>query len=319
MGRDKSDGSTMPAFVFPVVAWAPEPATGVPGDDGVRQFLTAVDIQTAYLPEDLRLGWTFVDVNGCCWEAVSSRVVGGAYPWWARLSRGWIWDRRYTLAVAFVERPPMSFDAVKSRLFAAVSANPEAYPDYYAADRRQELRQAASLRDLIKTEEQLAVERLQPVSLWWQWLFWEGRCSRRGFLAGFAGIAVGLWVGVALLRVQMPWFLVITAAAALLATSLVVRRLHDLGRTGWWITAWFLFNWLCAQAYELLTAASLKSLAAVGWQAVTLGLLGLLAVLPGTRGDNRYGFGRRGPQASHGYSARQVQGELAPGAAEGET
>ena len=248
------------------------------------------------MPEDdLRLGWTFVDVEGRCWKAVSSRVVGHAYPWWARLTRGWVWHRRYSLAIEFAQRPTMSFDAVRSRLLAVVKANPK----FYGADRRdyvQQLRSAVSLRDIIKTAEELAsarearaIENLRPETFWWQWLFGEGRCSRLAFMIALVLVPTVIGFETAW-RIPMPIFLVLLLPCMILWTSAIVRRLHDLRRTGWWLAAWLLFGLVCALAHEQISNSIVRAMAENIWLAGTMAVLGFLAFAPGTRGPNRYGF-----------------------------
>lgn len=305
------DASQLPAFAFPVMAWAPEPATGDIGDDGIREFRTPGDVATTYMPEsDLRLGWTFVDVEGRCWEVVSSQVIDSAYPSWTRATHGWIGEPRYRLALEFAERPPMAFDAVKSRLFAAVKANAQ----FYRFDRRgrlQELRDAQSLRDLIKTEDELAAEReahaiarLSSQALWWQWLFWEGRCSRRSFLAGFVVVCTAIWLVVDVLKLQMPMFLIILIGCLVLGMSMVVRRLHDLRLSAWWTALWFVWSFLCGSIHDLARDTGGPIVAGWLWWISNVFIFGCLALWPGTRGPNRYGHSRQGARQIAGGTAR---------------
>lgn len=280
----------LPSFSFPVIAWGSEPATGDPGDDGTRSFVTARDVVTTFFPNsDLRQGWTFVDQDGRSWQAVSSTVIGRA-DWWAHLFPRWLVTPAYRLALEFEERPPVSFDAVKARLHLAVTANPQILG--YARQRRAELRAAKSLADLIKSDEALAIERLKPSS-WWDWVAGEGRCPRRWFLVvGFAILFTASWLLGASTVVPFPIWLGAVMALAALTISLVVRRLHDLRLSGRWAWVWFPISMVCAFVYERAHNDVLAEAAARAWQGVTLGALVLLAVWPGTRGDNRYGFGR---------------------------
>lgn len=292
--------AALPLFTFPVVAWAPEPATGSPCDDGTRELLTPPDLTSIYFPEtDLRLGWTFVDAEGRCWEAVSSRVAGRADPWWMRALPKWLHHPKYRLEVVYAERPPLPFHKVKSRLFAAVTANPQAYGGDWGASRRKELRAAESLRDLIQSQEQRAIAQLKPSASWWQWVFWEGRCSRLTFLTAGTVVATAIWFTLAW-RVQMPAFLVILLLCSGFGISAIVRRLHDLRRTGWWVATWLLFNFVCAQIHDSAEDPAIKATAAVLWQAATMAALGVLAVAPGTPGPNRYGFA---PHRERGHGA----------------
>lgn len=291
---DAADGAArptppiLPDFTFPVVAFAPEAATGAPGDDGTREFLTPRDLTTTWFPEtDLRLGWTFADVDGRCWACVSSWVIGRADAWWTRASPDWIHHPRYALALEFEPRPPMSFDAVKARLFAAVKANPQAHREY-AGERFAQLRAAKSLADLIKSDEAWAIERHRPTPLWWRWLFWEGRASRRGFAAA-AALLVLAWALLAALHFPRPAIVPVFLLGLLLACSMVVRRLHDLRRGGWWIAVWFAWSFLCAQVHDTGGDPRVQMLAVSAWWISTLCVLGLLAIWPGTPGPNRYG------------------------------
>jgi uncharacterized membrane protein YhaH (DUF805 family) len=283
----------LPSFTFPVIAWGPEPATGDPGDDGTRSFVEPREVVTTWFPDrDLRRGWTFVDREGRSWEAVSSTVTGRA-DWWSRFIPRWLLTPAYRLALEFEERPPVSFDAVKTRLHLAVTANPQ-IPGY-ARDRRAELRAAKDLGDLIKSEEAWAIERLQPSAWWWQWVVGEGRCSRRWFLlAGAAIVLTGSWLLGASSLVPFPIWLGSVMALAAFSLSTLARRLHDLRRTGWWVFVWIPISIVCAFVYERTQSDVVAEAAARIWQGLTLSALVLLAVLPGTRGANRYGYGRRG-------------------------
>lgn len=122
MGADYSD---LPAFVFPVFAWSPNVATGQTDDDGTREFRTPWDVVTITAPEPYYQGWTFVDSEGRCWEAVGCRVTN---PVQARVIQALsIWFRKaeFRLAFEFVEHPPVTFETVRERLLAAIAANPQ--------------------------------------------------------------------------------------------------------------------------------------------------------------------------------------------------
>lgn len=292
-GMSGGSGATEYGFVFPVIAWAPEPVTGDACDDGTRGFLTARDVVTTCFPDDdRRLGWTFVDVEGRSWEAVSSRVIGRADPWWARALPKWLWHPRYRLALDFEERPSMPFDAVKTRLFSAVSANPRYYREY-ARDRRDELRAAENLNDLVMSAEARAIRELRPTPLWSQWLFWEGRCSRITFVGFTAAFLTAAWVGVSWLRLPPLVLLTTLGLGLLLWISTLVRRLHDLRLTGWWSMAWLVASFPSAVIVDSISDPTVKAGAAATWQIATLVALAFLALAPGTRGPNRYGLSRR--------------------------
>ena len=285
---DKTYG--LPNFSYPVVAWAPEPATGDPGDDGTRGFVGPRGVVTTYFPDsDLRQGWTFVDRDGRSWEAISSVVVGRA-DWWTRLLPGWLVTPAYRLSLEFAERSPVSFDAVKTRLHLAVTANPQIAD--YARQRRAELREARHLGDLVKSDEARAIERLGPTS-WWDWIAGTGRCPRRWFMVvGGAIVLAASWLLGASTVVPFPIWLGAIMALAALTISLIVRRLHDLRLPGWWLLSWFPISMVSAFVYERAQNDLAASFAAWTWQGLTLGALAILAMWPGTRGDNRYGRAR---------------------------
>ena len=95
--------------------------------------------------------------------------------------------------------------------------------------------------------------------------------------AGLAVFSVPLLVGCAVLFVLV----------GIVGLSLTVRRLHDLGLSGWWILAiWFVPAALEAAAVQLINNPQLGStLSSV--VALAIGLWLWLA--PGTRGANRFG------------------------------
>jgi uncharacterized membrane protein YhaH (DUF805 family) len=187
------------------------------------------------------------------------------------------------------------FGAVKSRLFAAVTANPSAYPEEYGWSRRQELRSAKRLSDLIKSEEARAIERLKPAPLWWQWLFWEGRCSRLAFLAAVAGL-VAVWRGMGLIGLTTPVFLAIVSLSGALLLSAIVRRLHDLKLSGWWMAAWWLWSWICLEIHNFAPDIGGVMIAVWLWWIPNLCIFGCLGLRPGTVGPNRYGYATRRAQ-----------------------
>jgi uncharacterized membrane protein YhaH (DUF805 family) len=125
----------------------------------------------------------------------------------------------------------------------------------------------------------------------------QGRIGRRHYLffflaltpivvvGGFVAIAAGAgppdnilsWILLAVLGITS--LLVVVAFA-----SFTVRRLHDLGASGWWLSIAPLLATL---------ATALKS--PLVWQVadiVSIAALALLLLIPGTRGRNRYGEGR---------------------------
>jgi uncharacterized membrane protein YhaH (DUF805 family) len=226
---------------------------------------------------------------------VSSRVTGRADAWWTRALPEWIHHPQYRLAYDFAERPPVSFDTVKSRLFAVVTANPQAYPGGYGRNRRQELRAARSLSDLIKSEEALAIERLEPTAWWRQEFFGEGRCSRRAFLAAVAGL-VAVWLGVGRIGVTGSVLVAISLVSGAFGLSAVIRRLHDLRLSGGWTMLWLAWSMLCALIHDFAGKSAGPIVAGWLWWMPNLCIFGCLALWPGTRGPNRYGYSKQEAQ-----------------------
>jgi len=116
----------------------------------------------------------------------------------------------------------------------------------------------------------------------WRWL--RGRAGRREFCAWMAVIFV--W-GALFVWAHDPIPQQILSLAFWLQ---VVRRLHDLGRSGWWIAA-FLFAHL-----ELgVVALYAPNQPWAAWAPSLLVLAGLIfvAAVPGERHENRFGPGRR--------------------------
>lgn len=135
-------------------------------------------------------------------------------------------------------------------------------------------------------------------SFTWFFLSLRGRISRQEYWLGYVGVIV---LYIVLIKVLQPLFLEwyrpdrtwwyrgeLDAALALpklwLAAALTwpmatlyVKRLHDMGLSGWWLFAMPLLSWLAST----LNASSLQY---TMWACI----FGL-GILPGTRGDNRFG------------------------------
>ncbi len=291
MGKDFSD---LPAFAFPVQAWAPEPATDDPYNDGTVAFLTPSEVATTLFPGPLFVGWTFVDDRGRCWEVASSRVSGRADGWWTRVLPALIYRPRYRRTYSFLERPAMGFEQVKKRLLLAVEANPAFYGDEGAQFANERLNSVSSLAELYYSEDAFVTGASEPLVWWRQWLFLKGRCSRITFAAVF-GIAAP--VGLAALRLTESGdsnelaYGALAFAALLIAVAASVRRLHDLGVSGWCVLLGK--PWLVMQLYfhnHPEAVGESPILVRVVW---TLSLLGLayLAFWPGTRRPTAYVYG----------------------------
>lgn len=297
----RADYSYLPAFVFPVIVWAPEAATGDPDADGTLGFLEACEIATTYFPEPMFLGWTFVDNAGRSWEVTGSYVQGRADAWWTRALPTWISTPRYRRSFEFVERPPVAFDAVKDRMALAMKANPEFYSGYEDFA-RERLEAATSLSNLFHSEEAAAAESFEPLAWWRQWAFMKGRCSRLIFAAAVAvaalGVALAMWWGEGSLGGLLLVCAALLFASVFLAIAAMVRRLHDLGLSGWWLLLGK--PWLVAQLYFHDHPAAAGESPSIVWLlwAVGVFVLGALTLWPGTPGPNRYGFGRLVPKTA---------------------
>ncbi len=298
MGKDFED---LPAFAFPVQAWAPEPATDDPYNDGTVAFLTPSEVATTLFPGPLFVGWTFVDNRGRCWEVASSGISGRADGWWTRVLPASIYRPRYRRTYSFLERPAMEFDQVKERLLLAVEANPAFYGDEGAQFAKEKLETVSCLAELFASDDAFVAEMFEPHVWWRRWLFLKGRCSRIEFAAVFA---VAAPVGLAALRLaegRDPSGLAFGAlafAALLVAISASVRRLHDLGASGWWLLLGK--PWLVTQLYfhdHPEAVGESPILVRVVW---TVSLLGLayLALWPGTRRPTAYVYGELVSKAS---------------------
>lgn len=124
---------------------------------------------------------------------------------------------------------------------------------------------------------------------WWFYLF--------TYLASIVGSIItailpltGILVGIALLALTLP------------SISVLVRRLHDTGRSGWWIVWTTVIPWLLFTPFLIAVASAEEAgtLESVLGLVAGMGLIGLLVlagavtlfiftVLKGTSGDNKYG------------------------------
>jgi len=82
---------------------------------------------------------------------------------------------------------------------------------------------------------------------------------------------------------QNSWVLSVLSVALVLQT---IRRLHDGGRTGWWVAAMYL-----GEMFLAVLPATYPDMAASHWLPVLFPAVALfvIAVLPGSRGENRFG------------------------------
>ena len=132
----------------------------------------------------------------------------------------------------------------------------------------------------------------------WFFLSLRGRISRQEYWLGYVGVIILYIVLIKLLQPlfiewQRPyrsyWYrdeldaalalpkLWLGAAFTWPMATLYVKRLHDMNMSGWWLFAMPLLSWLAST----LNASSLQF---TMWACIVG-----LGILPGTRGDNRFG------------------------------
>ncbi|HLL30558.1 MAG TPA: DUF805 domain-containing protein, partial [Allosphingosinicella sp.] len=103
------------------------------------------------------------------------------------------------------------------------------------------------------------------------------------------GPAAGAGMMGAMLGGGIIGILILLSWLALLIPSIAVgiRRLHDIDRTGWWLMLGYgpsILSTILAMAESVELAAIFNLLSMIGFI-----VLLVFAVLPGTRGPNRYG------------------------------
>ncbi|WP_337186012.1 DUF805 domain-containing protein [Phenylobacterium sp.] len=112
----------------------------------------------------------------------------------------------------------------------------------------------------------------------WRWL--RGRGSRGEYLLWLTAILpwayLAAWAENGLVEAILSWALIFQT----------IRRLHDLGRTGWWLAA--------AITLEMCLAITAARDPGASWMYVAASLfpwacLVLVAAWPGSRGANRFG------------------------------
>ncbi len=147
----------------------------------------------------------------------------------------------------------------------------------------------------------------------------RGRCNRKGLLTVSAGmlaaeIAVGAVIWFGLLSLEDRAMVAVKAVLILAAISAAAQRLHDTGRSAWWIVAAFvgLFAGGLALCFSLLQFMPITSMQPGGaiflivTATITFPMLAMMMWLhfaPGDPRANRYGpvptglgFARREPR-----------------------
>ena len=127
--------------------------------------------------------------------------------------------------------------------------------------------------------------RVTRSSYWLSWLLWV-----------VAGIALLLFSFLLAWVPILGFVLWLIFALLALNSSIAVgrKRLHDRGKSGWWLLLFYLGPTVCdfiGQALDLRGVFDTASFGLTAWAIVELG------VLPGTKGPNAYGPDPLNPQA----------------------
>ncbi|MFA5387590.1 MAG: DUF805 domain-containing protein [Candidatus Paceibacterota bacterium] len=101
----------------------------------------------------------------------------------------------------------------------------------------------------------------------------KGRIGRLYFLAGNASLNITLLAGEKLLGEAA--YLILFILALPLAFSLVIKRLHDINRSGWYSASLVFLFFLEIMSFPTKFIVSIISLLLLFW--------------PGTPGENKYG------------------------------
>jgi uncharacterized membrane protein YhaH (DUF805 family) len=103
-----------------------------------------------------------------------------------------------------------------------------------------------------------------------------------GAAAGTGAVGAMLGMGIVGILLLMTWLLLLIPSIAV-----GVRRLHDVDRSGWWLMLGYgpwILSILLALAQSADVAAILSIVSNIGFL-----VLLVFAVMPGTRGPNRFG------------------------------
>ena len=138
----------------------------------------------------------------------------------------------------------------------------------------------------------------------WRKLFFsiEGRLNRKPYwLAALALIAVVLAIGLggALVAAAMSgeaarWSVLVAVAIAVLVTlwpglAISVKRLHDRGKSAWWLLVFYLLPGILDGIQRLLPGEDIGAVFSLAAAAISIWALLELGFLKGTQGANRYG------------------------------
>ena len=133
----------------------------------------------------------------------------------------------------------------------------------------------------------------------------RGRCNRKGLLTVSAGMlaaeivaGAAIWLG--LLSFEDPAMVAVKAVLMLAAISAAAQRLHDTGRSAWWIVSAFIGLFagglaLCFGLLQFMPIASMQpggSVFLIVTVAITIPMLAMMMWLhfaPGDPRANRYG------------------------------
>lgn len=115
--------------------------------------------------------------------------------------------------------------------------------------------------------------------------WFEGRANRNEY---WLWAAPNLVIGLALAAVVSPLFAYVQSV---IFTCIWIRRLHDLGRTGWWVAAINVAVNLVTLGGQLSGAALVTGLGAL----LYVGAVAVMGIVPGQPRENEYGppSGRR--------------------------
>jgi uncharacterized membrane protein YhaH (DUF805 family) len=119
--------------------------------------------------------------------------------------------------------------------------------------------------------------------------FLKGRTNRATYWAGMATLAVVY---------TLAWmFLGPTPVHDIVLVFMAVPRLHDLGRSGWWVVPVLAIEWVGAFVLAAALSPEVFPIAAGLIAIAVFGALAVLGALPGQRDANRFGAPpRRGIQ-----------------------